>query len=429
MTSISKLTFIFIMSFSALSAIAQQSEISLDMCRQMALQNNLKIRTAKNAVSEAKELRKEAFTKYFPQVNATGFAFKSNKGIIQVGPPDILTVSFLDKSVNAGITAVQPIFMGGQIVNGNKLAEIGVAVSELQRQQSHNDVIETVDKYYWEILALQAKRRTLQAAMTAVDSLCHDVKAALEAGLITSNDLLEAELRRSELQADSVDLDNGIKLCKMVLSQYIGADSTYVDIADIPVDTVPSIPFESYRVPSNALQDSPDYLLLKENVKAKKLEQRIELGKNLPSVGLGASYFYQDALDSKHGYGAVFVAVNIPLSGWWGGSHAIKRKRIARETAEAELTDLSELIEIGMKKAWDDLTAAQRKAKIAYEAIIPATENLRLYNVFYQAGTSTITDLLAAQALHRQTIDRFTEANAAYQVALTQYLIATSQLK
>lgn len=429
MTSISKLTFIFIMSFSALSAIAQQSELSLDMCRQMALQNNLKIRTAKNAVSEAKELRKEAFTKYFPQVNATGFAFKSNKGIIQFGLLDILTVSFLDKSVNAGITAVQPIFMGGQIVNGNKLAEIGVAVSELQRQQSHNDVIETVDKYYWEILALQAKRRTLQAAMTAVDSLCHDVKAALDAGLITSNDLLEAELRRSEFQADSVDLDNGIKLCKMVLSQYIGADSTYVDIADIPVDTVPSIPFESYRVPSDALQDSPDYLLLKENVKARKLEQRIELGKNLPSVGLGAGYFYQDALDSKHGYGAVFVAVNIPLSGWWGSSHAIKRKRIARETAEAELTDLSELIEIGMKKAWDDLTAAQRKAKIAYEAIIPATENLRLYNVFYQAGTSTITDLLAAQALHRQTIDRFTEANAAYQVALTQYLIATSQLK
>ncbi len=429
MTSFYKLTLILILSFSSLNAMAGQPEISLERCREMALQNNLKIRTAKNAVSEAKELREEAFTKYFPQVNATGFAFKSNKGIIQFGLLDILTVSFLDKSVNAGITAVQPIFMGGQIVNGNKLAEIGVAVSELQRRQSRNDVIETVDKYYWEILALQAKRRTLQTAMTAVDSLCHDVRAALEAGLITSNDLLEAELRRSELQADSVDLDNGIKLCKMVLSQYIGADSTYVDIAEIAADTVPSIPFESYRAPSDALLNSPDYLLLKENVKAKKLEQRIELGKNLPSVGAGAGYFYQDALDSKHGYGAVFVAVNVPLSGWWGGSHAIKRKRIARETAEAELESLSELIEIGMEKAWDNLTAAQRKAEIAYKAIIPATENLRLYNVFYQAGTSTITDLLDAQALHRQTIDRFTEANAAYRVALTQYLIATSQLE
>ena len=56
------------------------------------------------------------------------------------------------------------------------------------------------------------------------------------------------------------------------------------------------------------------------------------------------------------------MAVNIPLSGWWGGAHAIKRKRIASETAEARLNDLSELIEIEMAKAWDDLTAAQRKA-------------------------------------------------------------------
>lgn len=402
--------------------------LSLDSCRQMALQNNMKIRAAHNAVGEAEELRKEAFTKYFPQVNASGFAFKSNKGIIQFGLLDMLTVSFLDKSVNAGITAVQPVFMGGQIVNGNRLAEIGVAVSELQRRQSGNDVIQTVDKYYWEITALQAKRETLMAAMTAVDSLCHDVAVALEAGLITSNDLLEAQLRRSELQADSVDLDNGINLCKMVLAQYIGADTSHVDIEYIPADSVPTIPLDVYMPPEQALADNPDYLLLKENVKAKKLEQRIELGKNLPTVGVGAGYFYQNALDTDHGYGAVFVAVNIPLSGWWGGSHAIKRTRLASKTAEIELEDMSELVVIGMEKAWDDLTAAQRKADIAHKAIATATENLRLYNVFYQAGTATITDLLAAQALHRQTLDRFTEANAAYQVALTQYRIATSQI-
>lgn len=409
------------------AATAQSQPLTLDTCRQMALRNNIKIRTAKNAVNEAKELRNEAFTKYFPQVNASGFAFKSNKGLVQFGLLDILSVSFFDKSINAGITAVQPIFMGGQIVNSNKLAEIGVAVSELQRRQSHNDVIQTVDKYFWEISALQAKRRTLMAAMTAVDSLCHDVSVALEAGLITSNELLEVQLRRSELQADSVDLDNGISLCKMVLAQYIGSDTAQVDISYIPADTVPDIPYHLYRQPGQALPDNPDYLLLKENVRALKLEQRIEVWKNLPSIGAGAGYFYQDALGSKHSYGAVFMAVNIPLSGWWGGAHAIKRKRIASETAEARLNDLSELIEIEMAKAWDDLTAAQRKAAIAHKAIEPATENLRLYNVFYQAGTTTITDLLAAHALHRQTLDRFCEATAAYQVALTQYLIATSQ--
>lgn len=407
---------------------AQNGPLSLDSCRMMALQNNIRIRTAQNAVGEAKELRKEAFTKYFPQVNATGFAFKSNKGVIQFDVLDLLTVSFLDKSVNAGITVVQPVFMGGQIVNGNKLAEIGAAVSELQQSQSRNDVIQTVDKYYWEIASLTAKRRTLMSAMTAIDSLRHDVAAALEAGLITSNDLLEVQLRRSELEADSVDLDNGINIYKMVLAQYIGADSTHVDICSHVPDTIPEMPFDMYVLPETALPNRPDYRLLNENVKAKTLEQRIELGKNLPSVGVGAGYFYQNALDSRHSYGAVFVAVNIPLSGWWGGSHAMKRKRLARATAEAELQDFSELMQIGMDKSWDELISAQRKAAIAHDAIAVAAENLRLYNVFYQAGTTTMTDLLAAQALHRQTVDRFTEAVAAYQVALTQYLIATAQI-
>ena len=82
-----------------------------------------------------------------------------------------------------------------------------------------------------------------------------------------------------------------------------------------------------------------------------------------------------------------------------------KRTRLASKTAEIELEDMSELAVIGMEKAWDDLTAAQRKADIAHKAIATATENLRLYNVFYKAGTATITDLLAAQALHRQTLD------------------------
>lgn len=410
------------------SMSAQTAPMSLEECRRMALENNVKIRTARNAVGMAEQTRKEAFTKYFPQINATGFAFKSNKGVIQFGVLDFLTVSFFDKSVNGGVTAVQPVFMGGQIVNGNKLAEIGVAVSELQRRQTADDVVLTVDKYYWQIAALRAKRRTLDAAMTAVDSLCHDVQAALDAGLITANDLLEARLRLNQLRADKVDLDNGIALCGMVLAQYIGADSTSVDIDFVEAPDSIGIPYDLYREPSTCIAESPQYQLLEKNLDAAKLRQRMELGKNLPMVGAGAGYFYQNALDTNHGYGAVFVAVNIPISGWWGGSHAMKRRKLETQTARIELDDYAELIEIGMRKAWDDLTAAQRKAAIAMESIGQSAENLRLYRVFYSAGTTTITDLLAAEALHRQSCDDYTEAYAEYQVKLTEYLIATSQL-
>ncbi len=40
------------------------------------------------------------------------------------------------------------------------------------------------------------------------------------------------------------------------------------------------------------------------------------------------------------------VAVNIPLSGWWGGSHAIRKKEIAVQVAQNEFSDLSQKLEI-----------------------------------------------------------------------------------
>ncbi len=86
-------------------------------------------------------------------------------------------------------------------------------------------------------------------------------------------------------------------------------------------------------------------------------------------MALGAGWFYHDLLEQNHNFGALMVAVNIPLSGWWGGSHAIKRKSLALENARNELTDLGEKLEIGMQDKWNSLTAAHRKMDIAYEGV------------------------------------------------------------
>lgn len=53
-----------------------------------------------------------------------------------------------------GVTAVQPLFAGGQIVNGNKLAGLGVDVSKLQLEKSENDVELTAEQYFWQLVAL-----------------------------------------------------------------------------------------------------------------------------------------------------------------------------------------------------------------------------------------------------------------------------------
>ena len=64
----------------------------------------------------------------------------------------------------AGVNAIQPVFAGGQIVYGNKLAKVGENVSRLQLQLSENEVEKTTEQYYWQLVSLQEKVKTIEAA-------------------------------------------------------------------------------------------------------------------------------------------------------------------------------------------------------------------------------------------------------------------------
>lgn len=96
--------------------------------------------------------------------------------------------------------------------------------------------------------------------------------------------------------------------------------------------------------------------------------------------------------------------------------------------AANELEDATQLLQIKMKNAWDELASAHRKMGLAKESIAQSTENLRMYDSFYHAGTSTIIDLLQAQTLYRQSQDRYFEAYATYRIKTIEYMQASGQI-
>ena len=145
-----KTIFLAVTALIAMAAPAQTT-LSLDEVKSLAVKANMKTRSAAYAIAEAREQKKEAFTNYFPTVSASSTALKSNHGMIKVETAlggQNLNMTLLDKMWAAGVTAVQPVFMGGQIVNGNKLAKTGVEASQLQENLSRNDVELTAENYY-----------------------------------------------------------------------------------------------------------------------------------------------------------------------------------------------------------------------------------------------------------------------------------------
>lgn len=403
--------------------------LTREECRQMALRGNSTAKTAVNDIKIAKETSEEAFTKYFPEVSATGGHFWANHDVIQYNVLNMFELGMIDKGYTAGITAVQPIFAGGQIVNGNALAHIGERVAELRKRQTDEEICVSVDKYYWKLVSLQSQRVTLASLIEMLDTLTYQTKAAVDAGVILKNDLLKVELQRNDFKASMIDLDNGIALCSNLLGQYIGAGLTPIKVTErIDQSNMPAFKYDLWQNPQDAVSNTPAYEMLNSAIKAAELEKKMTIGSNLPTVGLGAGWFFHNLLEENLNFGALFISAKIPLSGWWGGSHAIKKKNLQIENARIQFENGQEMLQIAMRDAWDNMTAAYRKMENAHEAIGQADENLRLNRKYYDVGVSTITDLLEAQVLAKRASDQYTAAYSDYRLRTTEYLKATGQL-
>ena len=421
---------------------------TLEQLKDSALHNNFAIRKARFDISAAQQQRREAFTKYFPNVSATGLWFNANKGMAQTTinpsellpqslaqamaqqmPPQVLAdlgnpinVSMMKNGTIGGVTAVQPVFAGGQIVNGNRLAKVGENVSRLQLQLSENEVEKTTEQYFWQLVSLQEKMKTVEAVEALLADIAKDVDVALKAGVAMRNDLLQVQLRQNDIASQKLTLRNATSVVKLLIAQYCCLSDTVFTLVAPADEGADQLQGGAFNV-----QSTPEYQLLSQQVRATGLQHKMEVGKNLPSVGVGAGYNYHNLLDNNHTFGMIFATVSVPISDWWGGSHAIKRKKIEHEKAQAQLADNSELLRIRMQKAYNDVEEARQQLDIAQRSIEQADENLRLNRNFYQAGTSKMSDLLEAQLLYQQARDRQTDAVANYHNKLLEYRQAIGQ--
>ena len=429
-----------------MSASAQT--YTLEQIKDSALQNNFAIRSAKYGVEAAQQQRKEAFTKYFPSVSGTGLWFNANKGMAQttINPSESITpelgaalaqslpqealaalanpisISMMKNGTIGSLMAVQPVFAGGQIVNGNKLAKVGEEVSKLQLQLSENEVEKTAEQYFWQLASLQEKMNTINAVDTLLRDIHKDVDVAVRAGVAMRNDLLQVQLRQNDIQSQRLKLQNGISIVRLLLSQYCGLRDTSFCIS-FDTAAIPPSPSGEWA----GVSILSEYQLLQKQVEAANLQKKLAVGQNLPTVAVGAGYNYHNILENNHSFGMVFATVSVPISDWWGGSHAIKRKKIEHQKAVEQLEDNAQLLKIRMQNAWNGVEESYQQLLLAQRSIEQADENLRLNLNYYRAGTSKMSDLLEAQLLYQQALDKHTDAFADYQNKLLEYKQASGQ--
>jgi len=421
--------------------------LNLDSCKRLALQNNHRIKEAKFEVVQSQEQKKEAFTNYFPKVNATAFAFKSadylikgkipqmNLPVYDGNPANLLNptqfayvpsipINLLDYMNTAAIMATQPVFAGGQIVNGNRLAKAGCAISREKQVLTTTEVLVRTEELYWTVIKLTRKIKTLDSYRRLLDTLHRDVSVAHKAGLVQRNDLLKVELKRNEVEVNALKLKNGIDISQRALCQHLGIpyDSTML-LTDPQTELV--LPRQYYTQPGVAVSNRPEYKMLTEAVHAEELQKKMTIGEKLPQAAVGVAGIYVDVMNSTSTNAMAFATVSIPITDWWGGSYKLRQNNARIESARNKLAETSELLTLQMEQANNEVNECYFQMDMARKSVEQARENLKVTSDNYKAGISSMSDLLEAQSIYQNALDNLTEVRCNYYIKRAKYLQAT----
>ncbi|GAT63756.1 efflux RND transporter permease subunit [Paludibacter jiangxiensis] len=440
---------LLLFSLSSISLSAQKREISLDECKKLAVQNNAKIKEANLDLQASQETRKAAFTSYFPKISASANWVKFSENLLKVNVPSVnlpvyngdmstlasatqfayfpgMSVSTLDKAVVGNILIMQPVFAGGRIINGNKLAKLGEDVNASKVVLSKSEVLQKAEEQYWQIVSLREKMKTLRMLQMLLDSTYKQANDAYHAGLINRNDVMKVTLKKSDTKINELQLSNGIKLSTMVLCQYIGLpyDSAIVFGEEIPLYKMPE---QVYLDSKQAVTNREEYKLLNKSVKAEELQSKLKLGEYMPEVAVGVGGVYQNVAGSHNSFGLVMASVKVPISDWWEASHTMKARKQKEQIARTQSKNNTELLALEIEKTWNELIESYKQIAIASESIGQAEENLRINRDNFNAGMINISDLLEAETMLQQAKNQLTDSQTRYKSKLAAYLQVTGR--
>lgn len=436
--------FIYIALLLPFAAVAQS--YTLEQCLDLARTNNRTLQNAALEVKAATEQKKEAFSNYFPQISANVMAFRTFDEVMKgdgtipqeiamlgqqfipmIGMP--YSYSELNRGYSVTGTLMQPLYTGGQIINGNKLANIGKDVAYLQQHLQEKDVLQKVTECYWQIASVKYNQQTIDAADKQLAAVMQHVKNVVDAGVTTRNALLQVKLRQQELASNRLKLENAERLLTLLLAQQIGIPADQPFSIIIPQTDDIQMPVKADN--QTAVSERIEYQLAAKGVDAQRLQVKMELGKNLPTVAAGIMGYHtgfggissnvKQYMDTRMNNGLVLGTLSVPISSWIGGTHAIRRQKAKLEQARNTLLDAQEQLNIDIESSWLNLVEAYKQIDIAKVSVEEAEENLRMNMDQYKAGTVTLTDLLDAETLNRKTQDELSTAKANFQIRLADY--------
>lgn len=307
--------------------------------------------------------------------------------------------------VVAQATVMQPIYVGGRLVQMYKIAQASENMAKIESEAKREEIIYKVDEAYWRVVAVTQKKQLAEQYYALLCQLEQDVKEAVNEGLATQSDLLKVTTKRGEAEVKKLQAENGLTLSNMALAQVCGqplSTSFVLDDSGLGETALPTNAADA----ETAVSNRTEMQLMEQAQEIAKRSAKLASASLQPNIIAQASYMYTnpnaDNGTSSNWDGTGFfsagVVMNVPIV------HAddILRYKAAKHAAkvvELKAEETRELLTLQTTQASQKLAEAQQKIVLAQLTQKNAAEVLRMAKESYDAGMITASDLMQAQTL------------------------------
>lgn len=412
------------------SCMHAQRMLTLEECRNLAIQNNKELQISGEKIKMADNEKKAAFTKYFPQLSANGAYMWNQKDINLLdmgalssslssslgGLAQLPMIQHLMSGVNdmqhldvqniwvGNVSLVQPVFMGGKIVNYNQITKFAKQLAESMNNLQLQDLIYKTDETYWQVISLVNKKKLADAYVDLLRKMDSDVTAMIYEGVATEADGLSVKVKLNEAEMAQTKVENGLALTRMLLAQICGLSlEEDLSLADEKLDNFPVETTQASADLNEAFMNRNELRSLDLATKIYKRKERIALAEMLPNVALAANYFVTNPNvfnGFKNDFAGMFnvgVMVKVPLSGWWEGTYRRNSAKAETRIKILEWQDAREKIELQVNQSVYKVNEAGKKLIASSRNMENAEENLRRANFGFEEGVIPALNLMEAQ--------------------------------
>lgn len=379
------------------AATAEPLALSLKSTVERALQFNLGLLLQEASSDVAQGARWRALSDLLPRVSGSVSARRQVINLEALGfpAPDPIVGPF--NTVDARIGLSQPIVDLRALFDA-KAAGAAARAATAGVKSARELVVLVAVNLYLEAVTAGSRIEVVRAQQETADQLAVQARDLKTAGLVAGLDVVRAEVEVQRLRQRRVAADNAYAKSLLHLGRAIGLPPGQVVRLTDPIPYAPLADVTLEQALADAYAQRPDYVAARERLTAAESAHRAATSELLPSLRVDADYgTIGQEWGTAHPTYAVAATVRVPVfEGGRAQARRLETNAVVRQR-RAEADDLRGRIDVEVREAMLDVTAAAQELVAADATVALATQALTQARDRFAAGVAGNLEVTQAQ--------------------------------